>query len=640
MAKPPPDIHVTVEKIWSTMDDSARTVEQNPLSTIKPGWQAERSVDRVAQELLGRLGEWEEGGVKGKLKIEGTLGKGGMGVVHLARQLSVGRPVALKSLRNSHQGDVEALKLLREGWVTGAMEHPNVVPVHDIGLDAEGYPLVILKRIEGTDWLSMILSPDEREERHGKDAPLEWDLQTFTQVCNAVSYAHSRGVLHRDIKPSNVMVGEFGEVYLMDWGIAVCTEDDGSGRLPLAADATGLAGTPSYMAPEMLSVPPELSRRTDLYLLGATLFHVVTGRAPHLTGDCDAKTVIENILRSDPEIPPDMPPELAEICCKAMALDPEDRYESVEQLKQAVQLFLKHRGSVKLADEAEQRLEELIKVAACEPGHDEEARRIRLYRLFSESRFGYLEALKTWPGNDVARSGLYRGAGVLIRFELSQKEPRAAAALLAEMDHPPADLMAEMESLLKEKETQRQEMEALTRMGRQMDPNVGRRKRVLLTAIIGLVWSLSPLINAIFYQDTPDETNVHYLQGTGILALIVLPLFIWARRPMMKTAINRRLSGTVLFMLLGEALFSLVIMYLDLTALQGVQLHFFFWFTIASMVSITVEWRLLPTAVAYLACILLVLLLPEARYYLMCLSNLCLTLNAVIVWRRPLSSTS
>ena len=639
MAKAPADIHLTVEKIWSTMDDSARTVEQNPLSTIKPGTMAGQSVDRVAQELLGQLGEWEEGGIRGKLKIEGTLGKGGMGVVHLARQLSVGRPVALKTLRNSHQGGSEALKLLREGWVTGAMEHPNVVPVHDIGLDADGYPLVILKRIEGMDWLALINAPEEREERHGQSDPLEWDLRTFIQVCNAASYAHSRDILHRDIKPSNVMVGEFGEVYLMDWGIAVSLEDNGSGRLPLAADATGLAGTPSYMAPEMLAVPPELSRLTDVYLLGATLFHVVAGKAPHLTGACDAKSVIESVLRSQPEVPPDMPAELGKICCKAMALDPADRYESVEQLKQAVQEFLKHRSSLILADQAEQRLEELVKVAACEPGHDDEARRIRLYRLFSESRFGFLQALENWPGNDTARRGLYRGAGVLIQFELSQNEPRGAAALLAEMDHPPPQLVAEMESQLREKEAHREEMEALARVGRQMDLNVGRKKRLLLTAIMGMVWSFSPMINALFYQGTPDETNIHYLQGTGILALLVLPLFIWARGSMMKTVINRRLSGIVIFMLLGEALFSLLIMQLGLTALQGVQLHFFFWFTVAAMASITVEWRLLPTAAAYLLCVLLVLLLPEARYYLMCLSNLCLTLNAVIVWRRPLSST-
>ncbi len=634
----PPDIHITVEKIWSTLDDSAHTMEQNPLSTIKPNWQEGHSVDRVAGELLTRLGEWEEGGVKGKLKIEGTLGKGGMGVVHVARQLSVERSVAIKTLRNSHRTGPEAIKLLREGWVTGAMEHPNVVPVHDIGLDAEGYPLVILKRVEGEDWLALMNDEDALTERVGGGDSLEWTLSTFLQVCNAVSYAHSRGMLHRDIKPSNVMVGDFGEVYLMDWGIAVSLEDDGSGRLPLASDATGLAGTPSYMAPEMLSIPPELSRSTDIYLLGATLFHALAGRAPHISGNKEVREVIENILRSRPEIPSDMPEELGQICLKAMSPDPEDRYENAEKLKQAVQEFLKHRGSVLLADRAEQRLEELIRVSACEPGADEEARRIRLYRLFSESRFGFLQALETWPENHVARRGLYRGAGVLVRYELSMKEPRAAAALMAEMDNPPADLVTELEALLQEQASERQEMEVLARRGRQMDPNVGRRKRLLLTALIGLVWSLSPLINVFFYQGTPEDTLLHYLQGTGVLTLIVFPLFFWARKTMMKTAINRRLSATVIFLLSGEALFSLVIMQLDIPMLPGVQLHFFFWFTVASMVAITVEWRLLPSAGIYLLCLLLVIWLPEARYYLMCLSNLCLTLNALIVWRRPLAA--
>src|SRR5678815_4585974 len=103
------------------------------------------------------------------------------------------------------------------------------------------------------------------------------------RVLNAVRFAHSRGILHRDLKPANVMIGEFGEVYLVDWGIAVSLRDDGSGRLPLAANATEPAGTPVYMAPEMLGrdgLPP-LSERTDIYLAGAVLFEIVAGRPPH-----------------------------------------------------------------------------------------------------------------------------------------------------------------------------------------------------------------------------------------------------------------------------------------------------------------------------------------------------------------------
>ncbi len=627
------DIHVTVDRIWSTLDEDAHTLQQNPLSTIKPNWQQGQSVDRVADELLGRLGEWEESGIKGKLMIQGTLGKGGMGVVHLARQLTLERPVAVKSLRASHQTGPEAIKLLREGWITGAMEHPNVVPVHDIGLDSDGYPLIVLKRIEGQDWLSLL-----GDDEDGDGDPLERNLRTFLQVCNAVSYAHSRGVLHRDIKPSNVMIGEFGEVYLMDWGIAVSLEDDGSGRLPLASDATGLAGTPSYMAPEMLDLPPKLSRATDVYLLGGTLYHLLVGRAPHHSDARDVREVIESILRSTPDLPDDAPGELADVCRRAMAPDPAERYESADTLKSAVERYLEHRGSVLLAEEAEQRLEELIRVAACEPGPDEEARRIRLYRLFSESRFGFREALKQWPDNEVARKNLYRGAGVIVRYELGQKEPRAAAAIMAEMDNPPPDLVQELQDLQQEQASEQQEMEAHARVGRQMDPNVGRRKRLVLAALLGFVWSFSPLINAFFYQDTAEDTVMHYLQGTGVLALLMLPMFIWARRPLLATTLNRRIAGAVVFLLAGEAILSLVVMHLGLTAIQGVKLHFFFWFAVAALVSITVEWRLLPAAGAYLACLLLVLWLPDARFYLMCVANLSLTLNAVMVWRRPMSA--
>jgi serine/threonine-protein kinase len=101
------------------------------------------------------------------------------------------------------------------------------------------------------------------------------------QVCNAISFAHSRGMIHRDLKPSNVMIGSFGEVLVLDWGLAVCLRDDGDGRLPLARDCKTLVGTPCYMAPELMRGPAGLSERTDLYLLGGMLHEIVEGQPPN-----------------------------------------------------------------------------------------------------------------------------------------------------------------------------------------------------------------------------------------------------------------------------------------------------------------------------------------------------------------------
>src|SRR3954468_5595472 len=147
---------------------------------------------------------------------------------------------------------------------------------------------------------------------------LDWNLQQLGHVCHAVAFAHSRNILHRDLKPQNIMVGGFGEVYVLDWGIAVSLVDDGSGRLPLAADCHDLAGTLAYMAPEMLG-DASLSIQTDVYLLGAILFEIITGKPPHVTSSIAA--TLASVSLSEPEFPPGTPDELAAICRRAMAKD-------------------------------------------------------------------------------------------------------------------------------------------------------------------------------------------------------------------------------------------------------------------------------------------------------------------------------
>ena len=181
-------------------------------------------------------------------------------------------------------------RLLREAWVTGVLEHPNIVPVHDLVLDEQGMPRLVMKRIEGVEWGALIADEAQVRSRFGARRPLYWHLDVLRSVCNALEYAHSRGIIHRDIKPENVMVGGFGEVYVLDWGIALALDGRYGQRLDKTSDEERLAGTPRYAAPEM--VLPEAGGQgvhTDVYLLGATLFHAVVGRGPH-QGDSLAET--------------------------------------------------------------------------------------------------------------------------------------------------------------------------------------------------------------------------------------------------------------------------------------------------------------------------------------------------------------
>ena len=225
---------------------NAETIVRSPGSTIVPPSTGARG--RIST-YLADLATSTRGDVDAKLRIEGLLGEGGMGVVRLAEQRSLGRKVALKSLKADGRDDAAIEKLLHEAWITGLVEHPAVVPIHDIIIDAQGHPAIVLKRIEGQPWEALMFDAKTVKRRFGADDLLEWNLQVLTQVANAVASAHSRGIVHRDLKPDNVMVGEFGEVYLVDWGLAVAIEHDADPRLPRLREIEPMAGVAAARGP-------------------------------------------------------------------------------------------------------------------------------------------------------------------------------------------------------------------------------------------------------------------------------------------------------------------------------------------------------------------------------------------------------
>ena len=376
------DIEAWLETLHA---DTSLTLRQAPSSTVIPT-QIRSTGGRRAVAVLEELARLAPG-AEAQLKPGKTIGEGGMGVIRVAEQTALGRTVAVKTLKGDGRNPAAALDLLREAWVTGALEHPNIVPVHHVGLDEHGNPIIVLKLIEGVEWHDILEDAALVEARYGAGDLLAWNLGILLQVTNALRFAHSRGIIHRDLKPANVMVGEFGEVYLLDWGIAVSLHDDGSGRLPLASAADEMAGTPCYMAPEMLARAggPPLSERTDVYLVGAVLFEIITGQPPH-QGQT-AVEVVTSVLASRPRLPDDAPAELARICTRAMEPDPADRYASIDELRHDLTAYLEHRGSARLADVARARKDELLALLVAE--REREA----IYRLYGACRFGFLRVL-------------------------------------------------------------------------------------------------------------------------------------------------------------------------------------------------------------------------------------------------------
>jgi len=245
------------------------------------------------------------------------LGRGGSGDVFEARDPLLRRRVAIKVL----SVPVDQARFLREARIMAQLEHPHIVPVHDFGVDADGTPWLAMTLVEGQTldaWARGL-----GQDRLGREGLLD-ALDVLDRVCDALAYAHDRGVLHLDLKPNNVMIGDFGRVWLMDWGIARVL----AGDIPQAPGAGRIYGTPSYVAPEQVNDPEAVDARTDVFGLGALLYAVLTGQAPHGTGSVQATLRAASASRVRPVaelVSHALPTGLAALVDDALSRDPDQR---------------------------------------------------------------------------------------------------------------------------------------------------------------------------------------------------------------------------------------------------------------------------------------------------------------------------
>jgi serine/threonine-protein kinase len=598
--------------------EAVATIRSEPTSTIVPK-------DSGGARALALLAQLADSAPTASLQLRHgeVLGEGGMGVVRAAEQVALGRIVAVKTLKPDRRDSAAALDLLREAWITGSIEHPNVVPVHYLGAEADGSPLIVLKRIEGVEWSKLLGDAAEVQHRFGATDLLAWNLGILMQVLNAVRFAHHRGVIHRDLKPSNVMIGDFGEVYLLDWGIAVALRDDGTGRLPLAANATELAGTPAYMAPEMLGRDhgPRLSERTDVYLAGAVLYELITGDPPH--AGATALEVIASVITSKPALPAHVPAELARICLRALHEDPAQRFEGAEALRLALQSYLEHRGSTELVTRAQLRLDELVALLA-QPTRDRE----EIYRVFGGCRFGFHEALAVWRDNAEARAGLLRATTVVAEYELAADNPDAAITLLTDLDEPPPLLARAREASVARHERSAE----LERMHAQHDATIGRRTRTMMVLLLGLVFSVLPFGSAL-WPETFRYTSERLIWVSAITDVVVILLVRWAWDTLGATLFNRRVSATSIFVFAAQTMLALG-MWLAGYDAAGTQLAMIvLWGSTVAMLAITVDVRFTMSAGIYFAAFLFSARFIEHRMYAITVANLGFAINGFMIWR-------
>jgi WD40 repeat protein/serine/threonine protein kinase len=335
-----------------------------------------------------------------------VLGEGGMGVVYNARQASIDREVAVKMLKPEMTASAtHRRKFLSEVAVTGELDHPNIVPIYDLGQNADGALFYSMKKVTGTPWSQVI-----------RKTPLLENLTILMKVSDAVAFAHARGVVHRDLKPENVMLGEYGEVLVLDWGLAIATK----GHRPTPNVSTGftIAGSPAYMAPELVFGPMEaIGCHSDVYLLGAVLFECITGRAPH--GGKSAKDCLKNAAKNV-ILPTDKRGELMEIALKAMHTDPRRRHPTVQAFQEAIRDYQAHSESIILCERAEAGLKE--------------ASETNDYQDYARTLFAFEEAAELWPGNEHAKSGASRSRLLYASCALAKSDFDLGLSLIDQRD--------------------------------------------------------------------------------------------------------------------------------------------------------------------------------------------------------------
>jgi serine/threonine protein kinase len=268
--------------------------------------------DGALQRLRSAASAPDLSGTRYRLLDE--IGRGGMCTVFLAEDPSLGRRVALKVLDVPDASGELALRLTREAGILARLEHPGIAPVHDVGRLPDGRVFYAMKFVNGPRLDAFAASKPALPER----------LRIFQRIVEAVAFAHDRGVLHRDLKPENIMVGPFGEVLVMDWGLAKALEHDGSAP---AEPPGAVLGTPGYMAPEQERGEPEsLDATSDIYSLGAVLYVLLAGRTPP--------------SGVPPPAAAGVPRPLLAVCAKAMAREKRDRYGEAMALHAEIARYL------------------------------------------------------------------------------------------------------------------------------------------------------------------------------------------------------------------------------------------------------------------------------------------------------------
>jgi len=488
------------------------------------------------------------------LEAGALLGQGGMGQVFAAHQRTLQREVAVKSVRADAPPNAERA-LVAEAMLMGHLEHPGIIPVHALGAAGDGRPALVMKRVEGVSWRALIRDPAHPHwARVGgaDEGRIEAHLRILQRVCDAVHFANERGVIHRDIKPDNVMVGAWGEVWILDWGVALALPGSRV-TLPEATDPEvdarrRVVGTPAYMAPEM-ATGWEVDARTDVYLLGATLHEVLTKDIRH--PGVNVLAAMWHAVQSDPvAYDAGVPNDLAALCNDATSRDPERRPPTALAFRERLDAHLRHRGARALLAATDRKLDDLRAVAGRGAPDD----RVRVYEALAACRFGYEEAGRSWADNPQSREGEREALLAALRYELTAGELDGARSLAAALADVPTELAAALDALAAERARQDEETRRLEQLQRDQDASLLAGPRAwIFAALFGASLAMSGLRElVVVWGGVPAAPAV---VAAPFVTLAVDGAIVFAfRRVILANAFGRRVIAGALLAVLTTGL--------------------------------------------------------------------------------------
>ncbi len=293
---------------------------------------------------------WKSGSLKyGDYK---GLAEGGTAKLFSCMDKNLHRVVVYKTLHNHlRESDIETARFVREARVTANIQHPGTVPCYELGRDRQGNLFFAMKKVEGRDLRDIILALQAGDAKTKEQYPLPRLIDVLIQVANCVAYAHEQGVIHRDLKPANIIIGEFGEALVLDWGLAKIIGEQEETETAVGIKVSDLEltpvgrryGTPLYMSPEIARGEADIDGRADVFSLGIILFEILTHE--QLLNGKDVTEVADQLLNKPirwprnvaPQLKP--PPELEAICIKALRRDKESRYQTVKDMVADLQRY-------------------------------------------------------------------------------------------------------------------------------------------------------------------------------------------------------------------------------------------------------------------------------------------------------------